>query len=771
MVRKVTIKGVDEEFSEAAANYIDKQEQPNNWLNLQIYYLFSKNGKKNIGDPPALLDSSLVEFSRFQMERFLQSKGYVKAKVSNSILIKKKRAELTFSAIEGPMFRIRKIEDSIADPAVRKLYKANRSRFSHIQPGGRYDTDSLAYDRDEFFQIMKRNGYYDFFRQYISFDYDSTFMNSVVDLKLVIANPIGKNAHPIYKINNTLVTISHSTGRAIGDADTVVVDSQFRFVDYSHKFRPKTVINYIFQRKGQLYDIDKQSLTTSRLSGLNVFRNVPSPTYEKLPDSTNRLNTKIEIIPLKQMADRVEGEFLFNGGKYGYNIGNTFTDRNIFKRAAILQLKVNYSVLYDNASNKANPNGIENQDFRIGGSLIYPFIMAPFKLPILGKYGVPHTTFSSNYQLYYQQGLVQRTSFINSITYDFAETANKFHLLTPISFEVSQGSINPTAKQELLNNNLFAYYKLISQAVFSSGSQYSFQYNANKLNTYSNFNYFRGSVDVGGNTLYLVSRVFNTGENSLHERTFDGRPYAQYSKGEIDFRIYKSLGGERQFIFRFNSGLGVPYGNSTELIFEKNFYSGGSNDMRAWLPRTLGPGQYNRSTYYIESVQESAKPGTAYSSILLQADTLRGRNKYLDQYGEVKIISNLEYRYKLINNFFGSKLKGAFFIDAGNIWLLHQQSDKPNVDFKFNNLWQSTAMDIGTGLRLDLSFFVFRLDAAFKFKDPQFNGSDQWVLLKHYNELFRAGAFKAKYSNDNKFQDGADSYNFMQLNFGIGMPF
>ena len=202
-----------------------------------------------------------------------------------------------------------------------------------------------------------------------------------------------------------------------------------------------------------------------------------------------------------------------------------------------------------------------------------------------------------------------------------------------------------------------------------------------------------------------------------------GYPFAQYAKGELDFRIYHSLGGEKQFVFRFNPGIGVPYGNSNQLIFEKNFYTGGANDMRAWLPRTLGPGQFNRGTYY----------GT---------DTLnRNRLKYLDQFGEIKIVGNAEYRYKLADNFFGAKLKGAVFIDAGNVWRLHNQPDNPEGEFRLKNFFQSTAMDIGTGLRFDLSFFVFRLDAAFKFKDPQFKGSDQWVLINHAGELFHSGAF------------------------------
>nr|WP_100341952.1 BamA/TamA family outer membrane protein [Mucilaginibacter auburnensis] len=740
---------MDKEFSEAAANYVDKQQQPNSVVNLQFYYWFSKNGKRKIGEPPSILDSNLVEFSRMQIEKFIQTKGYLKAQVTDSIVIKKKKAELVFITNQGPLFRIRKLSDSIPDGKVRSLFRSSSPEFSHLRPGGRFDLDSVAYNRDAFYQVMKRNGYYDFYRQYINFTYDSTFNNSVVDLKMIIDNPADKNEHPVYTINNTLITILNSNRQPSENTDTIQVDSQFRFVDHSRKFKPHTVTDYIFQKKGETYNVDMQTITTSRLSELNVFRNVPNPTYTKTADSTNRLNSRIDIVPLKKMSDRVEGEFLFAGGRYGYNIGNTFTDRNIFKQAAILQIKFNYSILYATGNDLVGSSGVTNQDFKVGVSLSYPRIISPFNFAKPGKYGVPHTTFASNYSLFFQRDLVTRTSFVNSITYDFAETANKVHSITAGNIEFSKGSIDPTARQQLLDQNRYSYVYLIGRTVFTTGSQYTYQVNGNQLNSLKNFTYFRGLLDVGGNMLSLVSNVFNTPKDAQGQRTLFGYTFAQYAKTEIDFRVYKALGGNRQFILRLNPGIGVPYGNSTQLIFEKNFYTGGANDIRAWLPRTLGPGQFNR--------------GTAYGS----DNVTRARLKYIDQFGEVKLVMNAEYRYKLANNFFGTVLKGAVFVDAGNIWRLRPEVENPGGEFKFSNILGSSAIGVGTGLRFDLNFFVFRLDAAFKVKDPQFNGSDQWVLFKHTNELFKSGAFKDSYSKAN----GGESYNFMQLNFGIGMPF
>ena len=141
---------MDKDFALVAVNYVDKEQQPNNVINLQFYYLFSKNGKKDIGEPPAILDSNLVEFSRGQIEKYIQNKGYLKARVTDTIVIKKKKAELIFTTVEGPMFRIRNFSDSILDKKVHDLYNRNRAVFSNVSKGNRFDTDSLSADRDAF---------------------------------------------------------------------------------------------------------------------------------------------------------------------------------------------------------------------------------------------------------------------------------------------------------------------------------------------------------------------------------------------------------------------------------------------------------------------------------------------------------------------------------------------------------------------------------------------------------------------------------------------
>jgi outer membrane protein insertion porin family len=108
-------------------------------------------------------------------------------------------------------------------------------------------------------------------------------------------------------------------------------------------------------------------------------------------------------------------------------------------------------------------------------------------------------------------------------------------------------------------------------------------------------------------------------------------------------------------------------------------------------------------------------------------------------------------------------VKGAAFTDFGNVWKLKETVENPGGEFKFNKFINQLAIGTGAGLRFDLNYFVFRLDAGVKVKDPQFTGSDQWVI----KNLFNKREFKERYAITNR----PDVYRFVQYNFGIGMPF
>ena len=750
LVNKVSIKGIDKKFSEQAFLYVQKDVRPNSRLNLALYNTFNtKRGSyrtdriKKIGEAPHVLDSSLVEISRTQIERFLQSKGYFKAGVKSDITVKRKKAQIVFTAVPGPEFKIRKIDYFIADTAVASLYQRNRESFTHIHTGKRYDSDSLNYEREKIFIMMKQNGHYDYVRQFVRFDVDSNLYSSQADLKLFMANPKDIDFHPVYTISKGTVTIKNSDGGTALKADTALIDSQYHFVDYSKKFKPAVLNRFLFMREGDQYNIDKEDLTYDRLYDLNVFKNIKIE-YTKPGDSTFRLNPRVDIVPLKKMSNRIEGEYTFNSGRNGFNIGDTYTNRNLFGGAELLEIKVKYGILFDATVSQNLLNRIFSRDFQIGANFTIPKLLTPFRVPQFGKSGIPHTTISSSYQLFDQKNAFSNRVLINSLTYDWKETRYKFHSFTPVNIEFRKGKLDAAFRDSLLERGFQLYVRTNDRQFFNLSSQYAYTYNTIRLNTYGNFLYFRGNIDAAGNTLGLIAKVFKFKENSDGFKTILNQPFQQYIKVESDVRLYRFFGGERQFIARLNPGIGIPYGNNSILTFEKNFFAGGSSGVRAWQARTLGPGNYNRAS--------------------LASNDLRTNLRNLDQLGEVKLEGNLEYRFKILNNLFGSKVKGATFTDFGNIWRLRKSVENPEGEFKFDKLFNQLAIGTGAGLRFDLNYFVLRLDAGIKVKDPQFTGSDQWVI-KH---LFDTKEFKERYET---VTNGPDKYRFVQYNFGIGMPF
>ncbi len=754
LVKKVELTGVDKQFQETALTFVQSDIRSNSRLNLALYNTFNtRNGKyrtgkvKAIGEAPHLLDSSLVEISRVQIEKFLATKGFFNAKVKSEIEVKDKHAIINFAATQGPEFKIRKINYQIADSVVLAMYEKNRANSSHIREGVRFDSDSLALEREQIYRMMKKNGYFDYVRQYVRFDVDSNLSGSLADLKLFLGNPEGKSAHQIYTINNSQVTIRTSEGKLEGlKADTLQVDSQFRFTDYSGKFKPKPIRKFIFLKKDDIYNIENEELTYDRLYDLNVFRNLKID-YTKSSDSTNKLNPRYDISPLKRMSNRIEGEYTFNSGRNGFNIGNTYTNRNLFGGAELLEVKAKYGVLFDATSDKRLLDRVFSRDLQLGVNLVLPKLLVPFRIPDIGRNGMPHTTISSSMQSFDQRSAFRSRVFINSITYDWVETKSKRHSYTPINIEFRKGVLDPVFRDSLLQRGFGLYVKTNDRQFFNLGSQYAFTYNANRLDNYNNFFFFRGEVDFAGNSLGILDKLIKFKRDADGFRTILGLPYQQYVKTELDIRYYRYFGGDRQFVARLNPGIGLAYGNSDLLTFEKNFFAGGSSGVRAWQARTLGPGNYNRAVLGTDG----------------KADTLRANLRNLDQLGEYKLEGNFEYRFKIINSFMGAKVKGATFTDFGNIWRRNVSVENPGGEFKFNQIFNQLAIGMGAGLRFDLNYFVFRLDAGIKVKDPQFSGSDQYVI----KYLFNKNEFKDNFANTHR----PDVYRFVQYNFGIGMPF
>lgn len=748
LVTKATIEGVDSRFEEQAHGYIPPDIRPNSRINLFVYNLVNARKRRyrtenirNVGEPPHVLDSALVDFATQQIRRFLESKGYFNVQVSNEIILKGKRAHIYFRVIPGAPYTLRKVDVAIADPALARLYDERRADFSKIRPGARYDADSLIAEREHIYHLMRQQGYHDYLRQYMRVDVDSSLRTNRADLTVFVDNPEGQQAHTRFIIDSSFVVIRHNrTELNLHDATQTGMPGNVYVEDFTGRFRPAPIVRYLFQQQGDVYNVDMENLTYDRLYELNGFRSV-RVNYSK-PDS-NKLNLHYELVPRPYMSNQVEGEYTFNAGMSGFNVGNTFTHRNLFGGLAQLEVKLRYGVLFDSRLAGGLFDRVFNNDFQAGVNISVPRLLTPFPVPAMSKSGLPRTIFSFNMQAFDQYRTYSNRYFSSNVTYSWFDTRYKQHNLTPLVLEYRLGQLNSAFADSLINQGFLLYVRSNNRAYFGLGSQYAYTVNAIRLTRLENFLYLRGALDLSGNLLGLASRVIRFGRNEDGEKELFGVPYLQYAKVETDLRYYRYFGGERQLVLRLNPGMAVPYGNNSSLlIFEKSFFGGGMNGMRAWQARTLGPGNYNR---------ESLDPG------------LRLNFRNLDQLGEIKLEGNVEYRFRVMNDLFGAKLKGATFADFGNIWRIGENELNPGGAFRFDRFLGQIAIGGGAGLRFDLDYFVIRLDAGIKVRDPQFEGKRQWVIT----EFFNGRAFREQY----RITNAPDRYNFVQYNFGIGMPF
>ena len=749
LVKDVDIVGVPSGLKEPASLYIANDIRPNSRLYLQIYNLFNtKHGRyktegiKNVGEPPRILDSAMVDLSANQIQRFLKTYGYFDAVVTPEIEIRKKKAAIDFRADMGTRYHISDIDRGFADGNIEAIYRSEVLPRTQVRIGGPYMERHLFDERERMYVSMKNQGYYEYLRQYMRVGVDTIGRENQTKLLIDFTNP-DSSQHQIFHINKVYVRIRQQDEQSkVHTKTTVDTIRRIQFEDQTGKFRLRPLARYMFLREGMAYSLHREELSYNRLFETNGFRSVKI-NYEKV-DST-KLDIHYELLPRATMSNQIEGEFVFSSGMSGFNVANTYSHRNIFGGAELLEIRARYGVLFDPRLPGSLTNKIFNNDFQIGASIVFPRMLTPFRVRSVGWYGLPRTTISSSLQLFFQDNTYSNRYFINTLNYSWHQAENILHSYTPIVLEYRVGRLNAAFSQQLRDQGFQLYVETNDRQYFGLGSQYAITYNGNKLNRLENFSFIRGMVDVSGNTLGLLSNLFNFNTDDQGQRLLFGVPYLQYIKGEADYRLYRHLGGNRQFVFRLNAGLAVPYGNnSTLLIFEKSFFAGGMNGIRAWQARTLGPGNYSRADL---------------------TEDLRVNLRNLDQLGEVKLETNAEFRFRILNKFLGARLNGATFIDAGNIWRLRELTPNlnPGGEIRVDKFFQQIAIGTGFGLRFDMNYFTIRLDAGLKVKDPQFTGSDQWVI----KEFFNSRAFKDAYNA--RFRP--DRYSFIQYNFGVGMPF
>jgi outer membrane protein assembly factor BamA len=572
----------------------------------------------------------------------------------------------------------------------------------------------------------------------------------------------------IYKISDVNIFTDYSPNNSrlkITDSTTY---KNFNF--YSHnklRYKPHAITDAIFITKGGLFADNKTVLTTRYLNNLKIF-NYPSIQYEIDPRDTTQssLIAKIYLTPRKKYSFGTSLDVTHsNIQDIGIALSISETIRNVFNGAETLELSARGNI--GSSKDLANPN---NQLFNVSEygldlKLNFPRIFMPFSTEkIIKKSMIPSTLMAVGFARQQNIGL-DKENFTGSFSYNWTPKKNnsaRFDLfnvqfvrnLNPNNYFNVYGSsydaLNAIGKTYNTNSDYFDNTNdknLIIQSgtsgfindvlalktdLISSDKNYTdvksieerrVRLTENDFILATNFTFtkttktdlldntfylFKTKIESAGSLLSLISNTTKQTRNANGNFELFNLEYSEYIKTEFDYIKHWELSKEKVFAVRTFFGIAIPFGNSNNVPFSRSYFSGGSNDNRAWQPYSLGPGRSGATNDFNEA--------------------------------NMKIALSSEFRFKILGD-----LKGAFFADAGNIWNVYDNViDEKSTFTGFKSL-KDIALGTGFGLRYDLSFFVIRFDFGFKTYNPADETGKKW--FRDYN------------------------FGHSVLNFGINYPF
>jgi len=701
---------------------------------------FKKWLRTKIGSAPVLLDTSLVTISIKQMKLYLANKGYFQTYVNDSIIFKKKKATVVYHVNVSPPYTIRHLTYSIPDTQL-SAYVFKDTLKCLIKRGNNYDSYLMDDERTRITNNLLSYGFFRFTTNFISFRIDSSLNCKKMDITIEITNPVVpslfdlttviESHHKRYFVNKIYITPDFDHIKT----DTVRYDTLVKSFDGPEKLKPpstyyfltrdrmkikaRTISQSVFITPGTSYNVLDVNQTYSQLASLQVFKfiniqfnetldNIPSDAIHK-----DLIDCKILLSRSPVHSFSITTDGTNSGGALGIQAGLSYQNRNIFRGAQLLRINFNISAQAQaSSSTSGQPTGFFNTiELGANAVLTFPQFLIPIRQERLPKHFKPKTSITVGYNYQHQ---VDYDRHISNITfgYSWLQSDKIKHVLNPA--EISLVKVFPDAYfDSVINAQQDQRLKNQYTSHMVAGLRYTFTFNNQQINKVKDFIYLRTNFETGGNLIYGLNSLFKSPKNESGQYTLFNLPYSQYIRPDVDFRYYNMLGKNYQMVYRFYAGIGIPYGNSSVLPFEKAFYSGGANGMRGWRMYTLGPG-----TYHNDSVS-----GT-YSEI-----------------GDIQLEANVEFRFPVYKFF-----KGAVFLDAGNIWLLQNNPQQPGGVFKFNTFLSQVGIDFGIGIRLDFDFFIFRLDPAIPIRVPWYPENNRW------------------YFNKMQFRD-------IVWNFGIGYPF
>ncbi len=696
--------------------------------------------RRVIAEPPTIYSDSL----RFATEKaivfYLNKRGYYNAEVFSDKRTKGKKIYIDYYVNPRKQFTIDSVSFFSPDSTVNQILD-NIHHQTALTTDAPIDVATFEKEKERITTYLRDNGYANFYPYHVSsLEADTTVEPQKANLFLTVDLPANDSIHRIFRVGKIEIFPNFSPLYRPSELYHTEIDN-YHFYDtiQTFKIKPKTVINAIYLKEGELYSEENYDKTYQRLSSLGVYKFIR---IRQNVDSIQQdvINFRIELTPDERMEFNLDFELSYTNRNavsaltpnlFGTTISPSFSHKNLLHGAELSVTNLSAGVEFNPNINTAGNRFWNTVDFGIQTELTVPKFLDYFKLwkladkIRLGKKVVPVekrfytalketavSRISTGYNYILILDLYQYNLFNTTFGYEVRRGQTTRTFINHIGIDFLEPRIKP-AFRVILDENPFLERSFGQQLFFSAlFRNFNMVFNSRPKSN-GEQNYFSIDLETAGGEVWAVNSLTNAIRNARDTFGIGNTKFSQYISLKTDFRYYKQITPKRGFGTRFYFGIARPFGFSSDVPFIKQFAVGGPNSIRGWVERGLGPGGY------LDTLAHSPDNRFRLDS---------GNRLRLYQTGDLRIEFNAEYRFNLY-----WLLDGAFFLDAGNIWTIQSDPSRCGSQFLFRSrtleaceeqglvndpFYRQIAIGSGFGFRLDLTYFILRLDMGVRLRYP-----------------------------------------------------
>jgi outer membrane protein assembly factor BamA len=643
---------------------------------------------------PVLVTSVNPQQRCLKIESDLFGNGYFNSMASFSLDTAKnniRKTKITYSIEVEQPYLINEILNQPALDAMDTLINQFTGSLN-LKSGDRFNIKNIRAEKRILASMLVDEGYYFFSAENIEIIADTTNIPYRVNLLIRKKSEMDEYIRHKYTVNRIEVRIDQNSGdvNQTVNNDTIFFDGVY-ITGKTDYLKSNTITRNILFREDDVYSEKKYLGTLSLLNNYGVFQSVRM-LFSVSDSLQHQLNVLVELEPKDDVSLNIEGAIQSKStGFAGPTSEITLVHANISKAANRMQFKAFGGFDWQWGKSDENDLGSNSYNAGINSSFVLPQMLVPFKFLRENKKLIAKSVASLGFEFINNVRYYEMNSVNSSFGYQWHKNEKITHYLMPLRINIVSLQKTTAKFDSIVNSNPFVKKSFEEQTII--GLKYLFSFDNSTKNR--NGIFFQTEIGTSGNLIDLVNRM------SKQERPYKliGGLYSQFVKTSIDFRYYNKT-VKKGWVARLYGGTGISYGNSVVMPYVEQYFSGGSNSLRGFMARSLGPGSYKPVEY----------------------------NGIVDQTGDIKLELNVEYRFP-----FSELIQGAFFLETGNVWLLNADENRPGAHFKLNTFANQLALGTGLGFRFDFDFFVLRTDFGLPLRYPYDDGDGNW---NHVNEIF-----------------------------------